>query len=204
MAPSAGCSKPFHCFIFLILTVVSHETLYLCIMLQNALSIHVRLYLILFWLLMSVCFLFGQVKSSAYRAMLKTMLSHSVQEVGIAAAATDSSVVFLDAREPNEYGVSHLKNALHIGYDHFELSSVQHLDKQAPIIVYCSIGYRSEKIAQKLKQSGFTNVSNLYGGIFEWVNQNHPVYDGVGKTTKIHAYSRSWGIWLKKGVKVYD
>ena len=133
------------------------------------------------------------------------MLSHTVPEMGVlAAAAADSSFIFLDAREYKEYQVSHLKNAIHVGYDHFDLQKVQNLDKQSHIIVYCSIGYRSEKITEKLKNDGFANVSNLYGGIFEWVNQGHPVFDGKGKTSKVHAYSRTWGIWLKKGVKVYD
>jgi len=33
--------------------------------------------------------------------------------------------------------------------------------------VYCSLGIRSEVIAKKLKKAGYTNVFNLYGGIFE-------------------------------------
>jgi 3-mercaptopyruvate sulfurtransferase SseA len=67
------------------------------------------------------------------------------------------------------------------------------------------VGYRSEKISEKLKQAGFKDVSNLYGGIFEWVNQGNPVVDENGKITdNIHAYSKTWGVWLNKGVKVYN
>jgi len=56
-----------------------------------------------------------------------------------------------------------------------------------------------------LEQAGFANVSNLYGGIFEWVNQGNPIVNEKGKVTEtIHAYNEAWGVWLTKGVKVYD
>lgn len=69
--------------------------------------------------------------------------------------------------------------------------------------MYCSIGYRSEKIAKKLLENGYDNVSNLYGGIFEWANQGNKVYNDYGETTKVHAFSRLWSVWLNKGEKVY-
>ena len=48
-------------------------------------------------------------------------------------------------------------------------------------------------------------VYNLYGGLFEWVNQGKEVVKPNGETTEtVHAYSKSWGIWLKKGEKVYQ
>lgn len=146
----------------------------------------------------------GQIRDSAYRVMLRGLLKHSVPEIGVRAAARDSaSIVFLDAREPAEYAVSHIKNAVLVGYDQFDLTKLPALDPQSRIVVYCSVGYRSEKIAEKLKEAGFSNVSNLYGGIFEWVNQSRPVYNDQGPTTAVHAYDRSWGIWLHKGKKVY-
>ena len=39
------------------------------------------------------------------------------------------------------------------------------------IIVYCSIGVRSEDIGEKLKELGYTKILNLYGGIFDWKNK---------------------------------
>ncbi|MER3327952.1 MAG: rhodanese-like domain-containing protein, partial [Candidatus Kapaibacterium sp.] len=88
--------------------------------------------------------------------------------------------------------------------DDFELSRVQEISKDSKIVVYCSVGYRSEKIAEKLQGAGYTDVSNLYGGIFEWVNQDRAVVDDQNTpTTKVHAFSRVWGVWLNKGEKVY-
>lgn len=147
----------------------------------------------------------AQVQSSAYNLTLKTLLSHSVPEVTVPQVKTMHDALLLDAREWNEYQVSHLKNAKFIGYDQFTLDKLGLIKKDQRIVVYCSVGYRSEKIAEKLKQAGYTNVSNLYGGIFEWVNQENEVVDEKGSTTKnIHAYSKVWGVWLNKGVKVYD
>ena len=147
---------------------------------------------------------FGQVKSAAYRAMLKNLLNHSVPEIQVQDAARDSAaILFLDAREPGEFAVSRIKAALHVGYDHFDTSVLAEIQKDKRIVVYCSVGYRSEKVAEKLLAAGFQNVSNLYGGIFEWVNQGNPVYNADGQTPEVHAYSRSWGIWLTKGKKVY-
>ena len=148
---------------------------------------------------------FGQVKNEAFQVMLKERLSHSVPEISVAQAARDSSAcVFLDAREPREYAVSHIGGAISVGYDYFKLEDLPpQLAKDRRIVVYCSIGYRSEKVTEKLRKAGFTNVSNLYGGIFEWVNEGLPVVNQSGLTSDIHAYDRTWGVWLKKGRKVY-
>ncbi len=148
---------------------------------------------------------FGQVKSGAYRTMLHGLLSHSVPEIGVTEAARDhESCIFLDAREPREYAVSHIESAIPVGFDHFVLENLPpDLPKNQRIVVYCSVGYRSEKVTEKLQTAGFHSVSNLYGGIFEWVNQGLPVVNQTGATNEVHAYSRSWGVWLKKGKKVY-
>ncbi len=147
---------------------------------------------------------YSQVKNNAYRLMLNGLLRHSVPETDIATAARDSiSIRFLDARELREYQVSHLANALHVGYEQFDIRQLAGLDKRSRIVVYCSVGYRSEKVCEKLRAAGFSDVSNLYGGIFEWVNQGLPVYDNRGRTEAVHAYDRVWGVWLDRGEKVY-
>lgn len=116
-------------------------------------------------------------------------------------------MILLDARELKEYKVSHLKNAVFVGYDNFKLKKTtkQLKDKQQTIVVYCSLGIRSEDIAEKLKKAGYTNVYNLYGGIFEWKNNNFSVFNSKEKETdSIHTFNQEWSKWLKKGVKIYD
>lgn len=162
-------------------------------------------------LIVVLCFLslgvVGQeqnINSRAFRIMLKGMLSHSVNEVSVEEANQKQNVLFVDSREPKEYKVSRLKDAINVGYDELDLSQLENVDKDQEIIVYCSIGYRSEKVAEKIKAKGFTNVSNLYGGIFEWKNQGKTVYSPSNTPTdSVHAFSKTWGIWLNKGEKVY-
>ena len=127
----------------------------------------------------------------------------SVQEL----AMPKTDTVILDAREQSEYNVSHLKDALFVGYDHFNLEqTIQKIkNKDQAIVVYCSLGIRSETIANRLKKAGYTNVKNLYGGIFEWRNNDFDIYDSQNKKTdNVHAFSKAWSKWLTKGTKVYS
>ena len=145
-----------------------------------------------------------KVISKSFNTLLKTLLSHSVAELNITQVNPKVNYIFLDAREKNEYNVSHIKGAIWVGYKTFNINSVKGFEKNKPIIVYCSIGYRSEKIAEQLVNHGFTNVKNLYGGIFEWVNQSNVVYSKNKVTNKVHGFDKFWGVWLEKGVKVFD
>ena len=127
----------------------------------------------------------------------------SVQEL----AMPKTEVILLDARETEEYNVSHLETAIHVGYDDFDINSVtkQIKDKSAVIVVYCSLGVRSEDIGEQLKKAGYTNIFNLYGGIFEWKNKGYSVYNSEEKLTEdVHAFSKAWSKWLLKGNKIYD
>jgi len=118
-----------------------------------------------------------------------------------------TKAIILDSREIKEYEVSHLKDAIFIGYDTFEMDSIQSKlpNKKEQIVVYCSLGIRSEIIAIKLQKAGYKNVYNLYGGIFEWKNKGFKVFDTEGKETEnVHAFNKEWSKWLTKGIKVYD
>lgn len=146
-----------------------------------------------------------KVSSKAYAVMLHALLSHSVPEISVSELLNlNEKPLIIDAREPQEYAISHLNNAIFVGYNHLNLAPLKNIDKNQSIVVYCSVGYRSEKVTEKLIKMGFKNTKNLYGGIFEWKNQNNEVFNEKGKTEKIHAYDPTWGIWLKKGKKVYQ
>lgn len=164
-----------------------------------------KLYIASFLLLLATCNS-AMCQTKAFRGMLKTLLSHTVPEVNVAQARAqqDQNAYLLDARAWEEYEVSHLKNARYVGYDDFNLDRVADIPKDSAVVVYCSVGYRSEKVAEKLIAAGYTNVSNLYGGIFQWVNEKSPIVDQTNQPTqKVHAYNRAWGVWLKRGEKVY-
>ena len=145
------------------------------------------------------------VSSKSYQLLLNGLLAHSVTEISVEdVQKIEEEILFIDSREKREYEVSHIQNAMWVGYEELNLDSLESVNKNTKIIVYCSVGYRSEKVAEKLIEKGFTDVSNLYGGIFEWKNQGlQLVSENEQPTEMIHAYSKSWGIWLTKGKKVY-
>lgn len=116
-----------------------------------------------------------------------------------------AEVTVLDAREMEEFEVSHLPFAHYIGYRKFSEDSLTQLipNKDEPIVVYCSLGIRSDIIAEKLKKMGYQNVRNLYGGIFEWSNKELPLIDKSGNdTNQVHIYSSEWALYLRQGQKV--
>ena len=127
----------------------------------------------------------------------------TVQEL----AMPKTDAILLDARELSEYEVSHIKDGIYVGYDNFDISTVTEkiTDKSSQIVVYCSLGIRSEDIAEQLKTAGYTNIYNLFGGIFEWKNNDFMVYNSEDKPTEnVHAFSKEWSKWLLKGKKIYD
>ena len=156
-------------------------------------------------------FLFGvgkvhaqHVQEPAYQEKLQQLLSGKTPVIDVPQLAKEHKPLLLDARPAEEYDVSHIAGARRVGYGDFELSRVKDLPKDTAIVVYCSVGYRSERVTDKLLKAGFTNVRNLYGGIFEWVNTGHPVVDDSGKRTdRVHVYNKSWSRWVTQGVKVY-
>ena len=144
------------------------------------------------------------IKSVALRAMLKAMLSPGVPTITIQKALSLSdAALFLDCREKTEYDVSHLPNAVWVGYSDFDFSRLTDISKTQTIIVYCSIGKRSHVITKKMMTAGYTNARNLVGGIFEWVNQGGSVYNGNQTTNDVHVYNAFWSRWLKKGNKIF-
>ena len=164
----------------------------------------IRVCLLVFIFLLSAEILAQSVTSQPYKLMLKTLLSHSVPEVSVSDIDI-SEAILLDSREIAEYNVSKIEGARWVGYNDFTMDRIDDIDKETKVIVYCSVGYRSEKISEKLIAAGFKDVSNLYGGIFEWKNQGNDVVD-LNDTVveQVHACTKFWGVWLKRGEKVYE
>ena len=167
---------------------------------------------VLFSTLFSTLFTFSCSDMSAQGDLDKkvnSLLNHTVREIKSDELDTllseNPDVVVLDTRSKKEYEVSRIGNAKFIDYDNFKPEMVKDIPKNQQIVVYCSVGYRSEKIGEKLQKMGYKNVLNLYGGIFGWKNTNHNVVDIQGQPTdSVHTYNKSWSKYLHKGVKVYD
>ncbi len=150
---------------------------------------------------------FKAIGQDSIDATLHKWNKGSVPYISVEQLAVAPGVLLLDTRKREEFLVSHLQNAVWVGFKEFNIDSLLRkvTDRSAPVVVYCSVGVRSEIIGEKLQKEAFTNVSNLYGGIFEWKNLGNPVFDMAGKETEnVHAFNKRWGILLTAGEKIYD
>jgi len=117
---------------------------------------------------------------------------------------TDAAPILLDVREEAEYNVSHLPGAIRVrpGSDASEL--VADLPPDTPIVAYCSVGYRSSELVQKLTDRGFTNVKNLEGSIFKWANDGYPVERDGEEVREVHPFDDQWGTLLNEDLRAYE
>lgn len=69
----------------------------------------------------------------------------------------------LDVRKHGEWNTSHLKNALFKPLSEFP-DNIDRLDKSKSYIVHCGGGYRSMTAISIMKNHGFKNLINVYGG----------------------------------------
>lgn len=108
--------------------------------------------------------------------------------------------VLLDARSREEYDVSHLRNAVWV---HPEATDPAALDipHDARIVIYCAVGWRSGKLADRFREAGFERVHNLEGGIFAWANEGRPVYRDGERVREVHPYDASWGRLLDEELR---
>lgn len=164
-----------------------------------------RFNLIVFLLTFLTIPLFAQdIQNPEFEKAVKDILSFSVPTISCEELnANYEDYLLLDARSPVEFKVSHLKGAKWVGYEDFSIKSIKGIDPATKIVIYCSVGYRSEKIAERLQRLGYENVQNLYGSIFEWTNQGYPLYKGKKTTKKVHAVDADWAKWVEKGEKIF-
>lgn len=86
-----------------------------------------------------------------------------------AQAMTQQGALLLDVREPEEYAAIHAPNAklIPLGDLTARMSEIdEYRDK--PVVVMCRTGRRSAKAVEELKDAGFSQVSNMKGGITAW------------------------------------
>ena len=84
----------------------------------------------------------------------------------------DKQPFLLDVREPHEYQICNLGGHL-IPLNDLP-KRVSELDSSREIVVHCKMGGRSAKAVDFLRQSGFTKVKNLTGGINAWAEKIDP------------------------------
>lgn len=108
-----------------------------------------------------------------------------------------SELVLLDVRNSEEQEVSQLHGAQYLDPVHPNIAALR-IPKDATVVVYCSVGYRSAAIIEDLERAGIQNVYNLQGGLFDWANHDRPIYRGEERVEEVHPLNRLWGLLLRK------
>jgi hypothetical protein len=65
------------------------------------------------------------------------------------------------------------------------------------VVVYCSVGWRSAALADRLLAAGLDDVHNLRGSIFDWANKGLPLVRDGEPAREVHPYGRLWGLLLR-------
>jgi len=96
----------------------------------------------------------------------------------------DKSVIFLDAREPEDYSAGHIAGAWLLPFDEFDTywpTVEPKLPKDQEIVTYCS-GADCELslfLARHLRELGYTKLSIFYGGWLKWQTEKMPIDTGA-------------------------
>ncbi len=142
----------------------------------------------------------GQVRALVARRFL------DVRRIDAGALAAAMSVgganapLLLDTRTEAEFAVSHLRGALRL--DPSRPLQTQVGDRrERPIVVYCSVGYRSAIVARSLSSVGVHRVQNLDGGIFAWANEGRAVFRNGEPVREVHPYDAIWGVLLRRDLR---
>ncbi len=103
----------------------------------------------------------------------KTALPSEVP-VGQAHDLYQQGALFVDVRTQAEWDQGHLAGSILIPLDQLQ-DRLNELPRDKDIVVICHSGARSQQGAALLKQSGFTRVTFMTGGLQAWVAAGYPL-----------------------------
>lgn len=95
---------------------------------------------------------------------------HTVDAGEAASLLNTEGVIVLDVRTQEEYDGGHLPGAVCLPAETLTDGDLSVLlpDKQAPLVICSRTGHRSAQAAQVLTELGYTDVTDLAGGILAW------------------------------------
>ena len=109
-------------------------------------------------------------------------------------------VVLLDARSEEEFETSHLQGAARAENFRSARDILKARGEKPIVVVYCSVGYRSSRLARQLRSRDVENVFNLEGSLFKWANEGRPVHRGGEPVQAVHPFDDDWGKLLEESL----
>ncbi len=108
--------------------------------------------------------------------------SHSpaITLISVAAASellnTNQDRILLDVRTPQEFKSGHINGAQNIDFLNADFpEKIAQLDKSTHYVVYCGSGRRSSKATALMEKMGFSNITDVDGGVKAWKAANLPL-----------------------------
>ncbi len=150
---------------------------------------------------------YSEYSKEDFDSLLSGLYSYTVDLISTSELAarmnSEENILIIDTRSRSEYDTSHIQGALFVDYENPNLLFLKEIPRSRQIILYCTVGYRSEKIGELVLEQGFNLVFNLYGGITQWVNDSYPIFNSEGETKIVHGYSEEWARWINVGEVIY-
>ncbi|MCK5045112.1 MAG: rhodanese-like domain-containing protein [Candidatus Heimdallarchaeota archaeon] len=127
------------------------------------------------------CFLFLTLLfATSFLLVASTSFEDITPEAAKRRIDLDPTIFILDVRSSIEFRDGHISGAVNINV--YYINSYAYMlpeENETGIIVYCDNGLRSKNGAQKVADLGYTNVSNMLEGYFEWLDLGYPFVTGT-------------------------
>ena len=98
------------------------------------------------------------------------------------------NILFIDAREPEDYNAAHIKNAINIPMDHFEDYEymLKKILKNQQIVTYCAGSEcdLSIVLGNVLFDKGYKKLYVFFGGWVDWQKAKYPIESSESKSEK--------------------
>ena len=111
---------------------------------------------------------------------------------------TGDHPLLLDVRAAEEFAVSHLPGAELTSKLTDAIARIEAAEPGRTVVLYCSVGYRSADVAARLQASGYTNLFNLEGSIFQWANEGRTLFRDQMPVKVVHPLDNDWGRYLNR------
>ena len=98
---------------------------------------------------------------------IENIAAYSIDEF---ISKNNDRIIILDVRSEREYLEGHIRNAINIPFDRV-LKEEININNDKIVLVYCSRGGRSMRVAKLLSYKGF-RVVNVIGGLKEYTGKN--------------------------------
>ena len=115
----------------------------------------------------------------------------SIDVAGAAELMDEQNATVVDVRAAGEFAVSHLPGAVHVSMKDIESGRLPPgITQQRPVVVYCTIGYRSGVAAERLANLGY-DARSVRGGILRLARAGRRLEGPDGPTLQVHTWKRS-------------